>query len=341
MRLQPLISVIVPIYNVAKYLPKCIDSLLRQTYKNLEIILIDDGSTDNSGKICDEYSKKDKRIKVIHKQNGGVCSARNQGLDIAKGNYIAFVDPDDYVLPDMYKTLLNILQKENANIAVCDMADIDIDGRLNKGLFPVNVNFIYTEYIDWLKDFIIYGNLQIVCNKLFEKNILIGHRFDTNLVRAEDVNFLLDIIKNSCRIVLCPQVFYCYVKRNTSAMRQYQIKYFESEYIVWKRLYTIGNTLPSIGETFNIISTGIYQQFTERAYKLTLLIILLDKVNEYKTRLEELKSFFSIHLHKSKLLSKQIVRIWAYLFGNYPNFIIKILRWPLVRQLAYYYIIHR
>lgn len=100
-----LISIIVPIYNVELYLEKCIESIINQTYKNLEIILVDDGSTDSCGKICDEYAKKDNRIKVIHKINGGLSDARNKGMEIAKGKYIGFVDGDDYVASDMYETL--------------------------------------------------------------------------------------------------------------------------------------------------------------------------------------------------------------------------------------------
>ena len=99
------ISVIVPVYNVEQYLPQCLDSIINQTYKNLEIICVDDGSPDNSGKILDEYAKKDKRIKVIHQENQGVSVARNTGLDNATGKYIGFVDPDDWIEADYYETL--------------------------------------------------------------------------------------------------------------------------------------------------------------------------------------------------------------------------------------------
>ena len=115
-----LISVIVPIYKVEKYLHKCIDSILAQTYTNLEIILVDDGSPDNCGKICDEYAAKDSRIKVIHQPNGGLSAARNAGLDIATGDYIGFVDSDDYIAPDMYEKLYNALVKNDADMAICD-----------------------------------------------------------------------------------------------------------------------------------------------------------------------------------------------------------------------------
>lgn len=113
------ISVIVPIYNIEKFLPRCLDSILSQTYRNLEIILVDDGSIDCSGEIADQYEKKDSRIKVIHQVNSGVSVARNRGLDHATGDYIGFVDGDDYVEPDMYETLMQIINEHHVDIAHC------------------------------------------------------------------------------------------------------------------------------------------------------------------------------------------------------------------------------
>ena len=114
-----LISVIVPIYNVEKYLDRCVDSIINQTYKNLEIILVDDGSPDNCLAICDSWAEKDRRIKVIHKENGGVSSARNSALDIASGDYIGFVDSDDWIEPDMYEILIKNAKKYDADISRC------------------------------------------------------------------------------------------------------------------------------------------------------------------------------------------------------------------------------
>ena len=114
-----LISVIVPIYNVEKYLRKCIDSISNQTYRNLEIILVDDGSPDNCGKICDEYAKEDKRIRVIHKKNGGLSDARNAGIDIATGKYITFIDSDDYIENDYVNYLYDLIKKYNCDISIC------------------------------------------------------------------------------------------------------------------------------------------------------------------------------------------------------------------------------
>lgn len=119
-----LISVIIPVYNVEKYLPKCIDSVMEQTYENIEIILVDDGSTDGSPSICDAYGEKDERIRVLHKANGGLSDARNAGLEIAKGAYIGFVDGDDWIHPCMYQRLYELLQEHNAELSVCQYRQV-------------------------------------------------------------------------------------------------------------------------------------------------------------------------------------------------------------------------
>lgn len=115
---KDLISVIVPVYNVEKYLPKCLESIINQTYKNLEIILVDDGSTDNSAKICNEYAKNDNRIKVYYKANGGQGSARNYGMKIAKGEFVTFIDSDDYIAEDLCEYLLKFLKQNQLDVAM-------------------------------------------------------------------------------------------------------------------------------------------------------------------------------------------------------------------------------
>lgn len=127
MNKNPMISVIVPIYNVELWLPKCIDSLLSQTYKNIEIILSEDGSPDGCALICDKYAKKDSRINVLHKKNGGLSDARNAAIDIAKGEYITFVDSDDFVTPDYIEVLYNLCLKYNCKISVADWYIFPID----------------------------------------------------------------------------------------------------------------------------------------------------------------------------------------------------------------------
>ena len=113
---NPLISVIVPVYNVETLLPRCVDSILTQTYECLEVLLVDDGSTDASGEICEQFAKKDTRIRVIHKENGGLSSARNAGLDVASGDYIGFVDSDDWIEPEMYAEMLALRERNGVQL---------------------------------------------------------------------------------------------------------------------------------------------------------------------------------------------------------------------------------
>lgn len=124
---MPEISVIVPIYNVEKYLTKCVSSILNQTWKNLEVILVDDGSPDSSGKMCDAFAETDERIRVIHKENGGLSDARNVGIEAARGNYLLFVDSDDWIDSDMIETLYRIIQKTGADIAECSFRNVYTD----------------------------------------------------------------------------------------------------------------------------------------------------------------------------------------------------------------------
>ena len=130
--LYPLISVIVPVYNIEHYIARCVQSIINQDYPNLEVILIDDGSTDLSGKICDDFLEKDTRVKVIHKINGGLSSARNTGLDVALGKYISFIDGDDWVQKDFYSTLLTKIRDNDADIISCNSNSVNDDEALLK-----------------------------------------------------------------------------------------------------------------------------------------------------------------------------------------------------------------
>ena len=125
---QPLISVIVPIYKVEEYLDRCVESLVNQTYKNLEIILVDDGSPDNCPKMCDDWAKKDSRIKVVHKKNGGLSDARNAGFEVATGDIISFIDSDDWIEPEMFETMLSQMEKDDSDIVSCGVNWVEENG---------------------------------------------------------------------------------------------------------------------------------------------------------------------------------------------------------------------
>ena len=122
MNQNPRISVIVPVYNVEQYLPRCVESILAQTYENLEILLVDDGTKDNSGAICDAYARQDARVKAIHKKNGGLSSARNAGIDAATGEYLSFVDSDDWIEPDMYEKMMALMEKYGVRLVCAGMS---------------------------------------------------------------------------------------------------------------------------------------------------------------------------------------------------------------------------
>lgn len=217
--MNPLISIIVPVYNVEKYLPKCLDSIMNQTYKNLEIILVDDGSTDNSGIICDKYSEGDRRIKVIHKENGGLSDARNKGLDIAKGEYVGFVDSDDYIAEDMYEYLYAFILENNLDVAMCASCDVYED----KIIYPKNFESIILDKKEKIIENIFinpFGGAAVsVCSKLFKYDVIKNIRFDFGKT-YEDVYFLLKWIANTNNFGRGDKVKYYYVQRGESITHQ-------------------------------------------------------------------------------------------------------------------------
>ena len=164
--MNKLISIIIPVYNVSTYLDRCLNSITNQTYRNLEIILINDGSTDKSGRICDAWASKDPRIKVLHTSNQGIAAARNCGLHIAHGDYIGFADPDDWVEPDMFEKLAGSLEQYNADIAICGFEEKWPDYSVLK----VSESFRCYTKEEALRELILDRNMQnYAWNKLFRR----------------------------------------------------------------------------------------------------------------------------------------------------------------------------
>ena len=204
---QPKISIIIPVYKAEKYIHKCIDSLLKQTFKDYEIILIDDGSPDDSGKICDDYAKADKRIKVIHKINGGVSSARQCGIDNAQGVYTIHVDPDDWVEPTMLEELYHKAIEDNADMVICDFI---------KYYSPSKQEYIQQqptrlEYCIVLHELFIklHGSLW---NKLIKKDCYdnFNVKFPTKFNLYEDLYVCTCMLKHPIRISYVGKAFYHY-----------------------------------------------------------------------------------------------------------------------------------
>lgn len=204
------ISVIIPVYKVEAYLPRCIDSVINQTYKNLEIILVDDGSPDKSGEICDKYAALDGRIKVIHKSNEGVAKARNDALDVATGDYIGFVDSDDWIEPDMYEFLMSILSKHDADISMCGETVYEN----GKAIYSDKNNDIQVlDQTDAKKLTVKGGSMGLVWNKLYKKEIIENIRFSSEYGCSEDLMFAYQALGHTNKMVLVKQAKYNYFRR--------------------------------------------------------------------------------------------------------------------------------
>ena len=219
---EDLISVIIPVYKVEQYLDRCVQSVLNQTYHNLEIILVDDGSPDRCPQMCDEYARHDSRVRVIHKENGGQSSARNTGLEVASGNYIGFVDSDDYIADDMYQVLLTCINIYDADIAMCDYARNDKTLSANKydlHLKGNNVKKYRGQEIDKFF-FRTHGEKSFysVWNRLYKSEVVKDVSFIENKIN-EDVLFTYEVYKRSNIVVFLPLKKYMYFKNPNGITR--------------------------------------------------------------------------------------------------------------------------
>lgn len=210
--MSELISVIIPVYNTELFLERCVESICAQTYENLEIILVEDGSTDTSGNLCDQYAAKDCRVQVIHQKNGGVSSARNAGLKIAKGEYITFFDSDDYAEKNMLQKLLELKKSSKAEIASCAF-------RKEKEKTEGGMTMLFGNE-EAISDMLCCKNITYaVCGKLFQRSVVKELKFKTDCSHNEDLLFCYQAILRSNRIVHIPEALYVYVNNKNSATR--------------------------------------------------------------------------------------------------------------------------
>ncbi len=210
-----LISIVVPVYKVEQYLPKCIDSILAQTYTNFELILVDDGSPDNSGKICDDYAEKDSRVRVIHKENGGLSSARNAGILKATGKYIGFIDGDDYIASNMFECLYQAIQENHAQLSVCDFQNVNDEGECLQTTTKHMTEDNTISGRELLSSDALSVFWVIACNKLFEKTLFDKTRFYEGK-QHEDEFFIHKILKQCETIAVVRKKLYYYVQRKNS-----------------------------------------------------------------------------------------------------------------------------
>ncbi len=233
--MMPLISVIVPVYNVEKYLDYCIKSLINQSYKNLEILLIDDGSSDNSPLLCEKWKESDMRIKVFHKTNGGLSDARNYGLSKATGEYIGFVDSDDWIDIEMYERLIKAISQNKSDIACCSI--IKTNSENEKYCFSKsNVNVYLVD--DFAKKYFKVGEnetVHYVVNKLYKKNIAVKMNFPVGLIN-EDVEGFFYALKASKRIVVTNETTYYYRQNPASISASWFYKRQMDLLTVWNNV---------------------------------------------------------------------------------------------------------
>lgn len=216
MNRRPFISVIVPIYNIEKYLDECVESILRQTYTDFELILIDDGSPDNSGEKADEWSKRDARITVIHKENGGVSSARNAGLKVAKGDWFLFVDSDDYVADNYIELLLRTAMEQGADIASCKFYNLWTNMCRVEQRMPCENTIIERDV--YLERIYLYGVYTIVWNKIFKRELFDGLLFEEGRIN-EDSIIMPKLIGRANKVAHLAEPLYYYRRRKSGIMK--------------------------------------------------------------------------------------------------------------------------
>lgn len=317
--MKDLISVIVPVYNIEKYIGRCIESIVNQTYNKLEIILVDDGSTDNSGIICDKYAKKDKRIKVIHKSNAGVSEARNIGINLSEGEYIGFVDGDDIIEPFMYEILLKNLKVNKSNISCCQIQTENLDGTISKPEFKKSTAYSKNEIVngfffdEFIKGFIVSPCNKIILSEIIKKNKI---RFKPYSM-AEDFLFIFEVLTKVDRVYYDSTIGYHYMHRENSAMTStFSTQRFE--YI--DAIKEIGNIAGAKynSEIANKANTWIYMHVlvTYRSLIMNNLIKkYADIAKEYKIFIKNNKKYLKKLCFKRKI---------DYIFCIYFPFIYKL-----------------
>lgn len=317
--MKPVISIIVPIYNVENYLCKCVDSLINQSYKNLEIILVDDESPDNCGQICDDYKIKDDRIVVIHQKNKGVSGARNAGLEVATGNYIGFVDSDDWIGKEMYEVMLNLLLNYDLDIVECGINETGFETEYNNP----ELNIVFENPIEALQRIIKNSNFS-VWRRLYKKDIIKDARFLLNQNSAEDLYFVVENIPKIKKMGYFGFPFYNYRPNPTSITKSpYNFKRFDD--IMSAILYLqkelmpliFNNSDPNQGvkhqELFTVVQNFILNELLCH-YKMLNYYPNIDPKYVHRKRLKKLigKNYLNSKTHDSYLKLANLLSVTSF-----------------------------
>lgn len=311
------ISVIVPVYKVEKYINRCIDSILNQTYKNIEIILVDDGSPDNCGEICDKYAEKDNRIKVFHKKNEGVSIARNIGIENANGSYITFVDSDDYIGENYLLELYRMCIDNKSEISICgfksEINNIIID---NKKIIKKKMNS-KEALKELFKERIYYGN---VWAKMFKRNIIENIKFDHKLEIGEDLDFCYQSFKKAENIYVdtSKMQYYYFVRNNSVTTEKYSQK--------WKKeIELCENIIGRVKKDYPNIEGYAIKRYIRINYSCIINLLKNDSANEkeYQELKNNILKYKQNGIYKKSTIF-QIIKLWLVLYQK--DFIIRILK---------------
>jgi len=270
----PLISVIIPMYNVEKYIVRCLSSIIEQTYENLEIILVNDGSTDDTKMICQSFVENDDRIKLHSVENAGVSAARNLGITLAKGAYIQFIDSDDYITKDYISTLYELIIDHSVDLAVCSIVLYDTKNQpitsWDAGQNILDFNAIDENYlIEIIKSFLLFGPV----NKLYKTKVIRDNKvnFDTSISYGEDLIFNMDYLMSVSKVIVTNKVHYGYFQMNTNSLSN---KFYLNKYDISKKIHN--RLIAFFSEksiNFNALTSVLYQRFFDDCYNAMSLVV--------------------------------------------------------------------
>lgn len=311
---MPVISVIVPVYNVEKVLYHCIDSILNQIFNDFELILVDDGSTDNSGRICDEYAGKDTRAKVIHKQNGGVSSARNAGIEAAKGEYICFVDSDDYLESNYLKELVETKRKyaDYDNIWCGFQTVEDYNGKNKEAVIAKNDTGISCYS---LEDIMILHERWLdasPCNKLFNKRVVVNNniKFPEDLSLGEDLLFNFEYLDSTKgKIVVINQPLYNYIRDGKESLDN---KYYPDLLEIYRRL---NSETEKYAQKWNLSEEQISKMYNSFFFRLEAVLRNTFNKNNNQSFLKKIK--YNNEVLKSEDFRKSMQKMSAFIHPLY------------------------
>lgn len=308
------ISVIIPVYNVEPYLDRCMDSIVNNTYRNLEIICVNDGSTDNCGVILDRYARNDERIRVIYQKNGGVSAARNAGMDAATGDFVAFVDPDDWIHPQYFEILVHIQKKANYDLVICGNQRTD---KIDEFVY-FDVNAITESPLDlagiYMGDAYTRASLWA---KLYRMSIVNGKRFIEGLSVCEDVLFNANVLRDVKDVRACyfPLSLYYYYNRHDSLIHRAPMG---NELVVAEKLYEYAESSAESDVKHILLQEGLKRCLSAR-YELTVFTDEKDSVRACDKQLRRMvKQLFKIGIVSGKDKWKWIILAYCpFLFRLY------------------------